>query len=120
MKFTTKQKIIFDTLDKFNKPLSAENLFEMLDEGTMNLSTIYRTLEKFYHEGLVSRNYLDNTAYYYLTKDEHHHYMICEICKKKYEMDCHIDEVILKIQEEYGFKVSHHDLNFYGVCKNCQ
>lgn len=119
MKLTKKQEKIYNLLINNKTPLSAEELFESLKDGTMNLSTVYRSLEKFYKLGLVSRNYLDNTAYYYLNETIHHHFMICEKCQKKFMIDCHIDDVIRQIEKEEGFKVNHHDLNFYGICKNC-
>lgn len=118
-KLTSKRQRIYDMLKSSDGPLSAESLFELLGHDEMNLSTIYRTLEKFYVEGIVGRNYLDNKAYFYLNVEDHHHYMVCESCKHKFEVDCHIDHLFAEIKEKYGFNVLHHDLNFYGLCKKC-
>ncbi len=119
-KFTQKRQIVYDLLKSSEAPLSAEDLYNKLTDEQMNLSTVYRALEKFHQDGLVGRNYLDNTAYYFLNNHEHHHFMVCEKCKEKFEIDCHIDEMIDEIKDKYGFEVVHHDLNFYGLCSNCQ
>lgn len=120
MKLTTKRQMVYDTLKRAKKPQSADDIYNALGGEKLNLSTIYRTLEIFHQDALVSRNYLDNTAYYYLNEAEHHHFMVCENCHKKYEFDCHIDSLIEEIKSTYGFEVQHHDLNLYGICKNCQ
>lgn len=120
VKLTLKRQVIYDILKQNDAPLSAEDIHAKLKNEQMNLSTVYRTLEFFYKEHMVSRNYLDNKAYYYLNHDDHHHFMVCEKCHKKFEMDCHIDEMIEEIKEKYGFNVTHHDLNFYGLCNECQ
>lgn len=119
VKLTQKRQVIYDVLAKHDAPLSAEDIFDKIKDDKLNLSTVYRTLDYFYKEQMVSRNYLDNKAYFYLNKDEHHHFMVCEKCQKRFEMDCHIDEMIKEIKEKYNFEVTHHDLNFYGLCENC-
>ncbi len=120
MKLTSKRQLVYDILKKAKKPQSADDIYHVLGESTMNLSTIYRTLEKFHQDALVSRNYLDNTAYYFLNHDDHHHFMVCDMCHKRFEFDCHVDSLIEEIKQKYGFEVLHHDLNLYGTCKACQ
>lgn len=120
VKLTSKRQVIYDILKHSDAPLSAEDIHAKLKPEDMNLSTVYRTLEYFYKEQLVGRNYLDNKAYYYLSHEDHHHFMVCENCGTKLEMDCHIDEIIKEIKDKYGFSVHHHDLNFYGLCNLCQ
>lgn len=120
MKLTTKRQMVYDVLKQAKKPQSADDIFNILGPEKMNLSTVYRTLEKFHQDALVSRNYLDNTAYYYLNAKDHYHFMVCEVCHKKYAFDCHVTGLIEEVKEKYGFDVQHHDLNLYGVCSQCQ
>lgn len=119
MKLTAKRQMVYDILKTAKKPQSADDIYMILKD-TMNLSTVYRTLEKFHQDALVSRNYLDNTAYYYLNEAEHHHFMVCDVCHKKYAFDCHVDGLIDEVRQKYGFEVLHHDLNLYGTCQSCQ
>ena len=119
-KLTKKRQQIYNILKKESKPLSAEEIYAKLKNDDMNLSTVYRALEKFYDDGLASRNHIEHTAYYFLNADEHHHFMICSRCGKKFEFDCHLEELIQEIDRNYHFKVVHHDLNLYGICQMCQ
>ncbi|MBN3489943.1 transcriptional repressor [Acholeplasma equirhinis] len=118
-KLTQKRELIYNILKSVDAPKSAEEILALVGSD-LNLSTVYRALDKFYQQGIVSKNYLNNTAYYFINEHEHHHFMICEVCKEKFEMDCHIDEMIHDIEAKYGFVVARHDLNFYGICKNCK
>ena|SRR5690554_5322388 len=118
IKLTPKRSKVYQILSKSQKPMSAEEIYEKLDD-TLNLSTIYRALDKFYQEGVASRNYLDNTAYYFLLGKTHQHFMICNVCKKQFEMDCHLEGLVEEIKTKHGFVVTHHDLNLYGTCQNC-
>src|SRR5690606_24883424 len=119
IKLTLKRKLIYDILSKSSQPMNAEEIYKLLEEK-MNLSTIYRTLEIFFNDGLVAKNHLDNKAYYYLNHESHHHFMVCKECNQAFEFDCHLDGLIDEIKDKYGFTVMHHDLNLYGLCKDCQ
>ena len=76
VKLTLKRQVIYDILKQNDAPLSAEDIHAKLKNEQMNLSTVYRTLEFFYKEHMVSRNYLDNKAYFYLNHDDHHHFLL--------------------------------------------
>jgi Fur family ferric uptake transcriptional regulator len=101
-------------------PKSAEMILADLPDHTMNLSTVYRTLDTFFVEGLVSKSTMKNTSYYYMTHQDHHHYMICIHCQKMYEMDCHLDDIAESVAKDHHFKITHHDMTVYGYCESCQ
>lgn len=120
MKMTRQRKALMEVLEKNNKPLSVEMIRCLLQEEALDLSTIYRNLDRLFIDGLISRGVINQTSYYYLINKEHHHYMICLSCRQMFEFDCHIDEVFAKIRLENKFQVTHHDLTFYGYCAKCQ
>jgi Fur family transcriptional regulator, ferric uptake regulator len=101
-------------------PKSAEMIYSILEQDKINLSTVYRTLDFFFSQGLISKSVIGNTAYYYLNRDEHSHYMICVNCKKMIEIDCHLHDIDKELSDTHHFKVTHHDLTIYGLCENCQ
>ena len=100
--------------------MNAEMILKALPENTMNLSTVYRNLEKLSENGIVSKSIIENTAYYHANDDGHHHYIICTKCKKMSELDCHIGSLSKAIEKSTKFKVLQHDLTFYGICRDCQ
>lgn len=120
MRLTKPRKIILDLLSNSTQLKSAEMLHQELPEDTMNLSTVYRTLDTFFEQGLISKSFMNHTTYYYLNKEDHHHYMICMGCQKMYEMDCHIDHLAHDLAKNNHFKITHHDLTIYGYCESCQ
>ncbi|MFA7423041.1 MAG: Fur family transcriptional regulator [Acholeplasmataceae bacterium] len=120
MRMTAQRKQILDILKQANHPLSAEMIMNKLPEDTLNLSTIYRSLDLFFAQEIVSKSYMNHTTYYYLNQREHHHYMICINCQKMYEIDCHIHHIADDIADKHGFKITHHDMTVYGYCKACQ
>ncbi|HPG43696.1 MAG TPA: transcriptional repressor [Acholeplasmataceae bacterium] len=120
MRMTKQRMLILNLLKKSRMPQSAEMILSDLPDHTMNLSTVYRNLDAFFAEGLISKSTMKNTAYYYMADKEHHHYMICIGCQKMYEIDCHLDHIALHVAEEKNFKITHHDMTVYGYCEACQ
>lgn len=120
MRMTKQRKMILDLLAKTEQPKSAEMILLELPDHTMNLSTVYRALDTFFIQGLVSKSNMKNTAYYYINKKSHHHYMICLGCQKMYEIDCHLDHIADQVANEHHFKITHHDMTVYGYCEACQ
>ena len=57
MRMTSQRKQILTILDKASKPLSAEMIMEKLPLDALNLSTIYRSLDLFFAEGLISKSF---------------------------------------------------------------
>lgn len=119
MRLTTHRKTVLDVLKNAKKPLNAELIYGLLPKGTMNLSTIYRSLDTLYANHYIAKTMLNQTAYYHVNEGKHHHYMICLSCHKMIEVDCHLKENIYNLAET-GFEVISHDLTFYGYCSNCK
>lgn len=120
MRMTSQRKSILNLLSKTSQPKSAEMIHEELKTNTMNLSTVYRTLDTFFAHGIISKSTMHNTAYYYINQKDHHHYMICLGCQKMYKMDCHLDHFADQVAKENHFKITHHDMTVYGYCEDCQ
>ncbi len=120
MKLTTHRKTIISVLRKNKNPMSAENIMNELPSNTMNLSTIYRSLEKLYSMGMISKSLINHSSYFHVNDHDHHHYMICLNCKKMFELDCHIHDMINDIEKNNHYKIIQHDLTFYGYCNKCQ
>lgn len=122
MRMTKHRKAILNLFKSHKPPMNAEMIMEHLihkNEISIDLSTIYRTLDVLYNHGIVSKSIASGTAYYHLNTNEHHHFIICLHCKKMSELDCHIDEELHKIEMQSDFKIIQHDLTFYGYCKDC-
>lgn len=120
IRMTNYRKLILSLFEKSDEMLCADDVALLLKNTAIDLSTIYRTLEYFERHFILTRSTINQTTYYYLTKDEHFHYLICTNCKKRHKIGCHIDRLVHETIAAKKFKVTHHDLTVYGLCKNCQ
>ncbi|HHT99446.1 MAG TPA: transcriptional repressor [Acholeplasma sp.] len=121
MRMTKHRKAIFSLLEQYKKPMSAEIINQELPKNAMDLSTIYRTLDVLFDNGLVSKSNIQGTMYYQIIKNhEHHHYVMCLKCKKILEFDCHLEDQIKNFESKLNFQIIEHDLTFYGYCESCK
>ncbi len=120
MRMTRQRRRILNLLEASERPKSAEMIHQELAGESLDLSTVYRTLDTFFEEGLISKSSLKNTSYYYLRRKDHRHYMICLSCHKMIEIDCHISDIESEIAADHHFDISHHDMTIYGYCQDCQ
>ncbi|HKM02435.1 MAG TPA: Fur family transcriptional regulator [Bacilli bacterium] len=118
-KLTKQRNQIIEVFKNSDIPLSAELLHQKLSDPTINLSTVYRTIDTLMVFNIISKIYLNNLACYYYNHHDHIHYMVCETCHKMLEIDC-ISNHFHQVAEHNKFKMTHHDLVIYGICKDCQ
>jgi len=132
-RWTLIRKAILDLLSRTSKHMSAKEIYDTLLKSYpgIGLSTVYRTL------GLLSRMDLVNKLnigegerrYEYRSGEEkaHHHHLICTNCGKIIDYSDFLDEekdLIRKTEKnlarKYNFIVQDHNIDFYGLCKNCR
>ena len=86
-------------------------------------ATLYNTIELLMECKLVRRHQFGKNQAQYeksLVSGQHDH-LICSECGEVSEFcDPRIQNIKNTIEEILKFKVSHHALNMYGVCENCQ
>lgn len=105
------------------KHISAEGIYELLleQQEDISLATVYRVLTQFVAAGLVIKhNFSEGGAVFELDNGGHHDHLMCVKCAKVVEFT---DDVIEQQQEkvalEFGFKLTSHSLQLYGVCNEC-
>ena len=87
----------------------------------ISLGTIYRDLKLLKQEGEVSEVDLTDTLSRFDGNTQNHYHFKCERCAHISDVDEPVDDEINKrIAQKMGFKISHHRLVFYGLCKECQ
>ena len=122
----TKYRVnIIDILQKSRKLLSAQDIYEILinDKVKVNLSTVYRTLDKLTENNIINKIEIENEkqSLYEFNREDHHHFLICKNCNKIETIyHCPLHDYEKQIQEESGFQITGHKIEFYGYCKKCQ
>jgi len=115
---------ILEIFSKSNqRHLSAEEVYRSLlgDGDEIGLATVYRVLTQFEVAGLLKKNmFTDNKAVFELDSGEHHDHMICLKCGNVQEFhNDAIENLQIEVSNKANFKLSYHELNFYGYCSSC-
>lgn len=124
-KRNTKQKqFILDILTKSSKPMSINDIYQkiVIELPTIAKSTIYRNIDSLLSQNLIVKYYLNDNELFYQIKDNNHdhkHYVICDSCKKMFDLPlCPIHEIEDAMKKE-GFSISDHYIQISGTCKDC-
>lgn len=121
----TKQKqYILHVLKTANRPMSINEIHASCIEVYPKTakSTIYRNIDALLQQNLIDKYYLNDNELFYQIKDhsaEHKHYVICNSCKKIFNLPvCPIHE-IQDCLSSYGFVVTDHYIQINGQCQDC-
>lgn len=125
LKYTKHRASIMKVITESAQPLSAEQVFiELKGNGiSVNLSTVYRTLDLFASKRLVAKMSIgsETKALFEVNKEEHKHHLICIQCKKMLSVDgCPFGEYEKLLHDKTGFDVTGHKLEIYGYCEECR
>ncbi|QPJ62498.1 MAG: transcriptional repressor [Candidatus Nitronauta litoralis] len=118
---TEPRKNILGFLLENHGPFSVEEIHEGLGNKACDLATVYRSIVQFENAKLVERHYLGNEVqrYEYRDMENHHHHIICRICKSIAKMNfCFLSESEKLIRDK-GYSDITHSLEFFGICSKC-
>ncbi|MBQ1470311.1 MAG: transcriptional repressor [Schwartzia sp.] len=127
-KLTMQRRTVLEILlEHPGEHLSAEDVYGALRDKSsdVGLATVYRTLELLVQLGILQRmEFGDGCSRYEIAdieKNEHqHHHLICIKCGKVTEFfDDLLDELEADVAAKSGFKITDHQVKFYGYCKEC-
>ena len=97
------------------------------DGLVVNLSTVYRNLEKLVEEHVLSFEEIPGMEErkYVLHKPEmecsHHLHMHCVKCGKVFHLNCSfMDEIAHHLNEEHGFVIDCEKSVLMGLCEECR
>src|SRR4030042_6138555 len=102
---------------------TADQIYDEVRKEIPNISkgTVYRNLKVLLEMGLVSELNLNGTISRFEAKQESHYHFRCEQCGRVFDVDEPADRQLdRKVAERMGFKISYHQLEFRGICHDCQ
>jgi len=92
--------------------------------SSVGFATVYRTMKLLSECGLVSQHRFgsgDESRYECTQDGEHHDHFICTECGCIVEFeDAKIEERQAELAAQFGFRVTSHRHEIYGVCAGCQ
>lgn len=88
----------------------------------IGLVTVYRTMEKLEHAGLIDRVHMpDGCQSFFQARSGHEHLLICQKCgKAEYFEGENLNIFFNAIGDQFGYKINDHWLQIFGLCKNCR
>ncbi len=120
---TTKQKrMILEVLKSTNTHPTADWVYEKVRKKipSISIGTVYRNLNILKSQGqILELNFGKGFSRYDGTPTNHYHFT-CEECGRVLDVDAPLaHELEHMVSKGMGVKVTHHRLEFYGVCSEC-
>lgn len=120
IKLTSKRELVYNEINKSEKPIDALSIYDKIGKEKINLSTVYRAIDFLVSHKLLLTFYFNDKSYYIINdKDNHYHYFICTSCLHMKKVKCNMKSIIQNLQNEFNYKVLNHEMNIYGLCNNC-
>lgn len=127
-RMTSQRRLILESLTALGGHPTAEEVYRDVRQrdGSVNPSTVYRTLRWLESAGLVSHCHLDmgpdgehSERYDPVTPVEHHHF-ICTACGRVTEFEAPgLEAVKTDFSAKQGDRIVRATLNLFGVCGAC-
>jgi Fur family ferric uptake transcriptional regulator len=121
---TPQRQLILDAVCRSGGHVTAEAIYAAVRQivPALNQGTVYRALNFFCEQGLVTATQQANgLTVYELAGHEPHHHLVCRACgattEIPHEMLCPLFE---QAQEQYGFAVEMNHISFFGCCADCR
>ena len=118
----TKQlQLIWDTIKDDKSHPTADQIYDRVRKKlpSISLGTVYRNLQKLVSDKKLQVLKRGRSQHFDPLVERHQHF-ICELCDRVYDVliDNRREIRPVKLPHE-GFKVTSHQLAFYGTCKHC-
>jgi Fur family peroxide stress response transcriptional regulator len=120
---TRQRKAILDVLHRADSHPTADDIYDEVRKIIPNISkgTVYRNLKVLQDTGRISELNLSGTVSRYEGNHENHYHFRCERCGRVFDLEEPVDKSLDKrVEKSTGFKVSYHQLEFRGICKDCR
>ena len=120
---TKQREAVLRVLTNTRSHPTADQIYDAVRKEIPNISkgTVYRNLEVLREDGAISELNLNGTLSRYEEKQDRHYHFRCDQCGRVYDLDEPVNtEIDKRVAERTGFKVSSHQTEFRGLCKDCQ
>jgi Fur family ferric uptake transcriptional regulator len=123
-RITRQRELILRALCELDGHASAERVREkvVVDQPRINLSTVYRTLERLRDLGILSQIDLGRQcAEFEIVADHPHHHLVCRGCGRVIDLDHSYLAVLDEpIRRDFGFEPILCHFAIFGLCRQCR
>ncbi len=124
LKVTNQRMAILHCLHEGRRHVTAQELFEKVNKANpeIGFATVYRFLRTLNEGKFVTEVRMGGLpARYELAPKGHHDHLTCVRCGKICEFENKaIENLQEKVANQFGYTLTHHVLELYGLCPSCQ
>ena len=120
---TRQKETILNILRGTTSHPTADWMYDEVRKVIPNISkgTVYRNLKILEQTGQISELNLSGTVSRFEGRQDNHYHFRCENCGRVFDVDEAVDtELDRRVAGKTGFKISYHQLEFRGLCHDCQ
>ena len=121
IRYTKPRKLVFEALEHLSKPVSANEINDYL-KNRIDLTSVYRTLSLLVKSEMVNVILFGEgkKRYELKNKNEHHHHLVCEKCGDVEDVEMKESSLLKSVEERSKFVIKKQNLEFFGLCPDCQ
>ena len=121
---TRPRQQVMEIITSSTTALTPQEIYQksLEEEKFPGIASIYRTLEMLEKLGLIQQIHQPGGCHgIWPTFEGHNHYLICRDCgqMKVIEGNEDITGYISRIEDQTGYRVDDHWLQFFGTCRGC-
>ena len=124
LKVTTQRLLILEIVRNGPSHFTAQDIFETVSEQNpaIGFATVYRFLRALSEQEYVTEVRMGGMpARYEWAAKRHHDHLTCVSCRKIVEFEnSEIERLQDKVAKEFGFTLTDHLLELYGLCPECR
>ncbi len=122
-KITPPRLAVLEVIEGRGEHLNPNEILDLAKDihPALGRATVYRTLELLTQLGIVRPIYVGEMGPTYIRADGDHHHLVCSACGRVFDFDqCVADQMTQELCDRFGFCITSHLLEFYGLCADCQ
>jgi Fur family ferric uptake transcriptional regulator len=126
VRWTTQRQTIVETFIASDEHLTVEELHRQvrLIDSTVSAATVYRTINMLVELQVATKGHFHeggSASYECNLNKQHHDHLVCDSCGRIQEFnEQRIEQLQIDIATIFGFSLTHHRMELYGVCRDCQ
>lgn len=125
LKSSEKRSFVVEYFLKAGRHFTVEELYDEVKKHRpgISYSTVYRALKLLQECEIANESMFGNSVSRFepISKSEHHDHLVCQKCGRIIEFENDkIEKLQIDVAQKYGFNVSAHRLELYGICRICK
>ena len=121
LRMTPQRQLVLDAVREL-KHATPEQICQRVQRvtPTVNITTVYRTLELLEKLNLVRHTHLGHGAPSYSVEEHEHVHLVCHSCGRVDEVPCGLlDQLSAALDQGHGFRLDASHLALSGTCREC-